>query len=69
MTLTVELASVPDREELVAEIWDGSDMVAEIRRDREGRGIIEVYPRHDASTWTFDIDDLISALVKAKRRV
>ncbi|MBB4080020.1 hypothetical protein GGR28_002647 [Lewinella aquimaris] len=35
MNITIEIASVPDRENLVAEIWAGDKMIAEITQEDE----------------------------------
>jgi hypothetical protein len=44
MSLMVQLANVPDRDELVAEIWGNNQMVAEIRRGSDGERYIDLYP-------------------------
>lgn len=38
----IELSSVPDRENLVAEIWYGEKMIAEVNKE-SGRFVIEFY--------------------------
>jgi len=67
--LTVQIASVPDRDGLVAEIWHGDVMVAEINQG-QGRSLrVELYPSPRDAHWDFDLDDLIGALAEARRRL
>jgi len=40
----VQLASVPDRENLVAEVFFGTDMVAELSNESSDEFRIEIYP-------------------------
>src|SRR5260221_74409 len=44
MSFVVELASSPDRDELVAEIWWSDQMVAEVRRASDGSRYIDQHP-------------------------
>lgn len=55
------LASVPDRDDLVAEIWRGDAQFAEVRRDVE-RFLVEVYKNPNDLKWTFEHSELIGAL-------
>ena len=41
-TLTIQIASVPDRDSLVAELWSGSTQVAELSREN-GPLIVQIY--------------------------
>ena len=60
------MASVPDREEVVAEIWLGGAMFAEIRL--EGNTLlVEVYNRREPGPWSLELVTLLDALGKAKR--
>ena len=43
MSFTVEIASVSDRDDLVAEIWLDGSMVAELHRN-DGKFKIDIYP-------------------------
>lgn len=68
MTFTVDIASLTDREELVAEIWLENTMMAEIRRI-DGSYLVEIYPREDGRPWIFDIECWQEALTQAKKKL
>jgi hypothetical protein len=40
---TIQIASVPDRERVVAEVWRGDEMVAELRREPNAEIRLQVY--------------------------
>lgn len=67
MNLTIELASVPDRDDLIAEIWHEDEMVAEIQRVPDGRFVLELYPSPNQKPWSFDLEDWMTALAEAQR--
>ena len=69
MTLQVQIADVPDRDTLVAEIWDDNDMLAEVRPGTNGRYIVELYPNPKQSRWMFDLHDLRQAFSEAEDRL
>jgi hypothetical protein len=69
MIFSVEIASVPDREDLVAEIWLGNEMVAEMQRKPDGCFLLELYPRHHQNPWSFELQDWMEALSEARRRL
>lgn len=69
MTFTVEIASVPDRDALVAEIWWGDVMVAELHRDASGATAIEIYPTQSREPWTFDLASWLAALAEAQQKL
>jgi hypothetical protein len=69
MTFLVEVASSPDRDELVAEIWWNEQMVAEIRKAPDGARFVDVYPSPSCVPWSFDLEDLLAALNQANRRL
>jgi|JI102314A1RNA_FD_contig_21_16220032_length_331_multi_3_in_0_out_0_1 hypothetical protein len=62
------LASVPDRDDLVAEIWRGDSQFAEVRREEE-RFFVELYPNPKDLAWIFEHSELIEALNAAERRL
>ena len=66
--LKIIVATVPDRDEPVTEIWSGSELWAELRAET-GRRMIEIYPRSDGDRWSFDLDLLLDALQKASTRI
>lgn len=69
MSLKVEIASVPDRDDLVAEIWQEDEMVAEIQRTPDGRFVLELYPSPNQRPWSFDFEYWMAALSEAQRRL
>jgi hypothetical protein len=68
MNFTVEIASVPDRDEVVAEVWWGDTMVAEMRRVK-GQLLIDIYPAESGAMWSFDLQSWLRALAEAQRRL
>ncbi len=69
MSLKVEIVSVPDRDDLVAEIWQTDEMVAELQRDPDGRFVLELYPSPNQLPWSLDFDCWMAALCEAKKRL
>ncbi|MBE7373547.1 MULTISPECIES: hypothetical protein [Pseudomonadaceae] len=69
MSLKVEMASVSDRDDLVAEIWQEDEMVAEIQRAPDGRFVLELYPSPNQQPWSLDLECWMAALSEAKRRL
>ena len=61
----IELSSVPDRENLVAEIWYEKKMVAEVNKETE-KNVIEFCLDEKKS---FMLDELLEVLENAKRRI
>lgn len=66
--VTIQLASVPDRDSLVAEIWIGDNQLAELY-EVEGRISLEIYPNLTGESLIFDLDDLINKLLLAKSKL
>lgn len=69
MSLTVEIASVPDRDHWVGEIWDGPNMIVEIARREDGTPTIEIYPRRDAKSVKLDFAEFYSSLLEIKAKL
>ena len=61
----IELSSVPDRENLVAEIWYENKMVAEVNKETE-KFVIEFCLDEKFS---FMLDEFLEVLENAKRRI
>jgi hypothetical protein len=62
----INIASLPDRERLVAEIiYEGIQWV-EISYENEDP-IIQFYPHPTKGFWEFKLDDALEALEKAKK--
>ena len=61
----IELSSVPDRENLVAEIWYENKMVAEVNKETE-KFVIEFCLDEKIS---FMLDEFLEVLENTKRRI
>ncbi|MEZ7695603.1 hypothetical protein AXF23_14070 [Prevotella sp. oral taxon 313] len=61
----IELSSVPDRDNLVAEIWYENKMVAEVNKETE-KFVIEFCLDEKKS---FMLDEFLEVLENAKRRI
>jgi hypothetical protein len=48
----IQIVSAPDDEELVAEVWRGEEMLAELRHEAIGVAV-RLFPRRDGATWDF----------------
>lgn len=68
MKSTVEIASVPDRDEVIAEVWCDDAMVAEMRHGESGLQL-EIYQTESGAPWSFDLQSWQSALAEAQRRL
>lgn len=65
-SLTLQIASLPDRDFVVSEIWFGNDQVAEVFSE-DGKSIhIELFPARDGGVWSFDLDAFQAILTKAR---
>jgi hypothetical protein len=69
MSFVVEIASSPDRDGVVAEIWWNDQMVAEIRRGADGKRYIDVYPSPSRKPWAFRLDEWLAAVNEAESRL
>jgi hypothetical protein len=61
----IEIASVPDREHLVAEIWHNEILIAEISQEDE-KLEIELYQFEKI---TFEFEEYLNALNSAKKKL
>lgn len=65
---TIELTGVPDRDELVVEIWCGDQLFAELRHD--GADVaVQLYCPSSPRTWDIRLADLLDVLHKARDRL
>lgn len=69
MKLTIEIASVSDRENLVAEIWNDNEMFAEISQEDSNKLTIEIYPRQNSSKWVIEYKAFTDTLIAAKKQL
>lgn len=67
--LTAQIASLPDRENVVYEIYCGADQVAEISNEPEEGFRIEIFNCPSGGGWVFDFDDFQKIIDQAKRNI
>jgi hypothetical protein len=63
-----KVASVPDRERDVCEIWDGNVQWAELSHEDDTLRL-QFYPRPGGGFWEFTLDDVVAALREAKSQL
>lgn len=66
--LRVSIASVRDRDELVAELWAGNCQVAELARIDE-RLILQVFAPDGLDEWAFSYEVFLNALQEMRREL
>jgi hypothetical protein len=66
--LRICISSPPDRERLVAEIFFGSNQLAELNQE-DGSLQVELYPRSDGAFWYVGLEEILQALIEAKQRL
>ncbi|UYK76779.1 hypothetical protein NG825_20675 [Xanthomonas sacchari] len=67
MTISVEIASVLDRENLIVELWRDNYLLAEVSMcSIRKECVVEIYSSKEDGGITVDLDIFISALNKAK---
>ena len=64
----VELASVPDRDDVVAEVWFDGELFAELRHDT-GVVRLQLYDAPSGGRWDLPHDDVVAALRNARERL
>lgn len=64
----VNIASVPDKQELVVEIWNGPYQIAEINFEG-GTEKIEIYPLSSGQPLSVDLKDFLIALQEARKKL
>lgn len=67
-SFSVELASVPDREGVVAELWCDEQLLAELRHD-DGQLRIQLYPNSAGEPWDLPHGQFLHALRRAQERL
>jgi hypothetical protein len=67
-THRISIASPPDRERLVAEIFFGDVQWAELNQESDILEL-EFYPRPDGQPWRIEFSNAINALSEAKARL
>jgi hypothetical protein len=69
MSFVIEVASSPDRDTLVAEIWWNDQMVAEVRQTGDGHEVIDLYPCPSGMPWSFGVGEWLEAVKVATSRL
>lgn len=67
-TFTIEIASVPDRDAVVAEIWLADRLLAELR-DEAGQHRLQLYPSPSGGAWDLEPRQFLAALENARLRL
>jgi len=65
----IKIASLPHREELVAEIYYDHKQWVEISREHEEELVIQFYSPSNKKYWEFPCDEALAALEEAKRKL
>ena len=66
-TLRVVVASVPDREGLVGEVWAGDEQVGEVSL-RNGKPLLEICCRRNGQPRALDYKEFTAAIAEADER-
>jgi hypothetical protein len=66
--IRITIASPPDREKLVAEIFFGNEQWAELNQEEDDLRL-EIYPKQDGRPWLISLQDAVRALDEAKDRL
>jgi hypothetical protein len=69
MSFTIEIASISDRDQLVAEIWWNEQMVAELRRGADGAIYLDMYAPPSTKVWSFKLEEWLRAIDEARARL
>ena len=69
MSFVLQVASTPDRDELVTEIWWNDQMVAEVRRGSDGNRYVELYPSPSRAPWSFKLEEWLAVMKEAEKRL
>lgn len=62
------ISSPPDRQRLVAEIFFGSEQLAELNSESDILRL-EIYPRQNGQPWQLMFQDVVDSLKQAKNRL
>lgn len=65
---SINLASLPDRDNVVAEIWHGKYLLAELRREGDALRL-QLYPGTNGAPWDVPHQDFVQALVHAEQHL
>jgi hypothetical protein len=66
--IRITIASPPDRDHQVAEIFLGDEQLAELHE--EGAELtVEIHPRRSGQPWALHVDALVGAIERARQRL
>lgn len=65
---SVEVASVPDRDDLVAEVWLDQELIAELRHGPSGLQA-QIYPAPPGQPWDVPYEEFTRALQEARDKL
>ena len=65
------LASVPDREGVVVELWLGDGQFAEVSESGANADdlVVDIYPNPAGGAWSVPFSDVVDALTRAATRL
>ena len=66
--LSILIASLPDREAVVAELWYGDAQFAELAQEG-GSLTLEIYAPPDGKAWTLPFEDALESLQQARAKL
>ena len=66
--MSMDIASPPDREKLVAELFYGLEQWAEIHQEY-GHLTLQLFPKGDGQPWEFSFDEAVGMLQRGSRRL
>jgi hypothetical protein len=69
MNFTIAIASVSNRDDVVAEVWWGDALVAEVHRAAGGELQIDIYPTESRDPWSFDLKGWLATLAEAQQKL
>lgn len=64
----IQVASAPDREKCVVEVWHGDNQVCEVNEEY-GQPVVELYPNPAGGPWLLDYEAFSAALGRAVREL
>ena len=67
--LTAVVASVPDRDNVVYEIYYGRDQVVEISNELESGLQIEIFAPHDGGSWQLNFNEFRELIEQAEKNI
>lgn len=67
-SFSINLASLPDRDSVVAEVWRGKHLLAELRREA-GALRLQLYSGPNGAPWDVLHEELVQALIHAQQRL